>query len=73
MQAVRSLRTCWKCAWPTQGKPRDAIEAMPDGGWSRTCTIAGSKPLTLKFALEDYMNYMREHLRHMKVEVNDLV
>ena len=49
-----------------------AAEAVPDEGWSRTCTIAGSKPLTLQFVLEDYMNHMREHLRHMKVEVDDL-
>src|SRR5271167_3880494 len=34
-----------------------AAEAVPDGGWSRTCTIAGSKPLTLQFVLEDYMHH----------------
>jgi hypothetical protein len=49
-----------------------AAEAVPDSAWSRTCTIGGSEPLTLKFVFEDYLHHMREHLQHMKVEVEDL-
>ena len=50
-----------------------AAEAVPDSAWSRTCTIAGSAPLTLQFVVEDYMHHMRDHLRHMKVQVDDLL
>ena len=49
-----------------------AAEAVPDSGWSRTCTIGGSQPLTLQFVLEDYIHHMKDHLRHMQVEVDDL-
>ena len=50
-----------------------AAEAVPDSGWLRTLTIAGSAPLTLKFVFDDYLNHMMHHLRHMGVEVDDLV
>ena len=49
-----------------------AAEAVPDSAWSRTCTIAGSAPLTLQFVFEDYLDHMRGHLEHMKVKVDDL-
>ena len=49
-----------------------AAEAVPDKAWSRTCTIGGSEPLTLQFVFEDYLKHMRDHLRHMKVAVEDL-
>jgi len=49
-----------------------AAEAVPDSAWSRTCTIGGSQPLTLQFVLEDYLHHMKDHLKHMKVEVDDL-
>lgn len=49
-----------------------AAEAVPDSAWSRTCTIGGSQPLTLQFVLEDYIHHMKDHLRHMKVEVDNL-
>jgi DinB superfamily len=49
-----------------------AAEAVPDSAWSQTCTIADSKPLTLKFVFEDYLEHMMHHLVHVGVEVNDL-
>jgi len=48
-----------------------AAEAAPDSAWLRTCTIAESAPLTLRFVLEDYLDHMLQHLRHMGVEVDD--
>ncbi len=50
-----------------------AAEAVPDSAWSRTCTIADSAPRTLKFAFDEYVDHMRQHLRHMGVETGDLV
>jgi DinB superfamily len=49
-----------------------AAEAVPDSAWSRTSTIADSKPLTLKFVFEDYLEHMMHHLVHVGVDVNDL-
>jgi hypothetical protein len=49
-----------------------AAEGVPDSAWSRTCTIADSKPLTLKFVFEDYLEHMMHHLVHIGIEVNDL-
>ncbi len=48
-----------------------AAEAVPDSAWSRTCTIADSKPLTLQFVFDDYIDHMVQHLRHMGVNVDD--
>jgi hypothetical protein len=49
-----------------------AAEAVPDSAWSRTCTIEDSAPLTIQFVLEDYIHHMRDHLRNMKVKIEDL-
>ena len=49
-----------------------AAEAVPVSAWSRTCTIAGSQPLTLKFVFEDYIDHMLHHLNHIGVETEDL-
>ena len=49
-----------------------AAEAVPDSAWSRTCTIEDSAPLTIQFVLEDYIHHMRDHLRQMKVQIDDL-
>jgi hypothetical protein len=48
-----------------------AAEAVPDPAWSRTCTIADSLPLTLKFVFEDYIDHMVHHLKHIGAQVND--
>jgi len=50
-----------------------AAESVPDSAWSRTCTIADSAPLTLKFVFDDYVNHMLHHLRHTGVDLDDLV
>ncbi len=50
-----------------------AAEAVADSAWLRTCTIADSAPLTLQFVFDDYVDHMLHHLRHMGVEVDDLV
>ncbi len=49
-----------------------AAEAAPDPAWSRTCTIADSQPLTLKFVFEDYIAHMLHHLKHIGIEIDDL-
>ena len=49
-----------------------AAEAVPDSAWLRTCTIADSKPLTLKFVFEDYIDHMTHHLQHIGIKVDDL-
>jgi hypothetical protein len=49
-----------------------AAESVPDAAWSRTCTIADSKPLTLQFVFEDYLEHMLHHLRHIGIVVDDL-
>lgn len=49
-----------------------AAKAVPDSAWSRTCTIADSEPLTLKFVFEDYLEHMIHHLQHIGIEVEDL-
>ena len=48
-----------------------AAEAISDAAWLRTCTIADSQPLTLKFVFEDYIAHMVHHLKHIGVQVND--
>ena len=49
-----------------------AAKAVPEEAWSRTLTIADSKPLTLRFVFEDYVDHMLHHLRHIGVQVDDL-
>ena len=49
-----------------------AAKAVPNSAWSRTCTIADSEPLTLKFVFEDYLEHMMHHLQHMGIQVEDL-
>jgi DinB superfamily len=49
-----------------------AAEAVPDQAWSRTCTIADSQPLTLKFVFEDYIEHMVHHLHHIRIKTDNL-
>jgi len=49
-----------------------AAEAVPDSAWSRTCTIADSQPLTLKFVFEDYIDHMLHHLNHIGIKADHL-
>ena len=46
-----------------------AAEYAPESAWSRTCTIAGSAPLTLKFVFEDYLEHMLHHLQRIGLKV----
>ena len=48
-----------------------AAKNAPESAWKRTCTIADSEPLTLKFVFEDYIQHMIHHLTHIGVEIND--
>jgi len=50
-----------------------AAEAASESAWPRTLTIADSAPLTLQFVFDDYLRHMLHHLRHMGVELGDLM
>jgi hypothetical protein len=41
-----------------------------DSDWARTCTIAGSEPLTLSFVLQDYVAHLSHHLAHIKESIH---
>ncbi len=49
-----------------------AAEAVPESAWSRTLTVAGSEPLTLRFVFDDYVAHMLHHLQHIGIDVSDL-
>ena len=49
-----------------------AAEATSESAWSRSLTVGNSASLTLQFVFEDYIHHMRDHLRHMKVPIDDL-
>lgn len=49
-----------------------AAAAVPEAAWSRTCTVGDSKPLTLKFVFDDYLDHMIHHLQHIGIEVSGL-
>jgi hypothetical protein len=50
-----------------------AAEVMPESAWNRTCAIGDSGPVTLKFVVDDYVDHMVHHLRHIGVEVDDVM
>jgi nitroreductase len=50
-----------------------AAEAAPPSAWSHTLTIGGSELATLGFVLDDYVTHMSHHLRHIGVEVDDIL
>lgn len=49
-----------------------AAKAVPGPAWSRTCTIADSEPLTLKFVFDDYLEHMMHHLHHIGIQKEDV-
>ena len=49
-----------------------AAECAPQSAWSHTLSIGGSEPVTLEFVMNDYVDHMSGHLRHIGVEVADL-
>ena len=44
-----------------------AAARIPSAALARTCTIAGSQPITLEFVIEDYVDHMVHHLQHIGV------
>jgi nitroreductase len=49
-----------------------AAENISVAAWSHTLNIGGSAPVTLSFVLDDYVDHMANHLRHIGVEVDDI-
>jgi nitroreductase len=50
-----------------------AAEAAPQSAWSHTLAVGGSEPVTLGFVLDDYVTHMSHHLRHIGIEVDDIL
>jgi hypothetical protein len=50
-----------------------AAEAARPATWTRTCTIAGSEPLTASFVLGDYLEHLLHHIRHIGVNTDDFL
>jgi nitroreductase len=49
-----------------------AAESAPEAAWTQTLSVGGSEPMTLRFVLDDYVDHMVSHLRHIGVEVGDI-
>jgi len=58
--------------WALNWQLLAAAEAVPDAGWARTLTVAGSNPMTLRFVFEDYLAHMVHHLQHIGIAVDDI-
>src|SRR5215471_5942022 len=50
-----------------------AADAAPDSVWDHKLTIGESEPVTLRFVLDDYIDHMSSHLRHLGIEIDDLL
>ena len=50
-----------------------AAESAPRSAWPHTLSVGGSGPMTLRFVLDDYVDHMVSHLRHIGVEVGDIL
>lgn len=50
-----------------------AAETAPQSAWSHKLTVGGSEPMTLEFVLDDYVVHMASHLRHIGIEVDDVL
>ncbi|MBZ5629437.1 MAG: DinB family protein [Acidobacteriia bacterium] len=48
-----------------------AARRIPASALARTCTIAGSQPMTLEFVIEDYVDHMVHHLQHIGVTLSE--
>ncbi|HYV04713.1 MAG TPA: nitroreductase family protein [Blastocatellia bacterium] len=49
-----------------------AAQSAPDASWSNAATVAGEEQ-TAGFVMADYVRHMSEHLRHIGVEVSDVL
>src|SRR6266496_365516 len=50
-----------------------AAESAPESAWRHMLSVGGSEPMTLRFVLDDYVDHMVSHLRHIGVEVGDIL
>jgi nitroreductase len=50
-----------------------AAEAAQLSAWSHKLTVGGSEPMTLGFVLDDYVADMCHHIRHIGIEVDDIL
>jgi nitroreductase len=50
-----------------------AAESAPEAAWPHTLSVGGSGPMTLRFVFDDYIDHMVSHLRHIGVEVGDIL
>ncbi|MFY9555384.1 MAG: nitroreductase family protein [Blastocatellia bacterium] len=50
-----------------------AAQSATSAAWAHTLTVGGSEPMTLGFVLDDYVKHMADHLRHIGVEVDDIL
>src|SRR6185295_8436340 len=50
-----------------------AAEAAPVSAWAHTLSVDGSEPITLGFLVNDYVAHMVNHLRHIGIEVDDVL
>jgi hypothetical protein len=48
-----------------------AAARIPSAALARTCTIAGSQPMTLEFVIEDYVDHMVHHLQHIGLALSE--
>ena len=54
----RDLTALWRAL---NGHMLAAAVRIPSSALARTCTIAGSQPMTLEFVIEDYVDHMIHH------------
>jgi hypothetical protein len=70
-QAHRYQQRDWReliDSWAALNRQLLGVAAgLNDSDWTRTCTIAGAAPVTLKFVFEDYLTHMSHHLAHIKL------
>jgi nitroreductase len=64
------LIALWKAA---NAHLLNAAEAAPESAWAHTLSVDGSDPITLGFLIDDYVAHMANHLRHIGIEVDDLL
>jgi len=50
-----------------------AAEAAPESAWAHTLSVDGSEAITLGFLVDDYVVHMSNHLRHIGIEVDDVL
>ena len=64
----RDLTALWRAL---NGHMLAAAVRIPSAALARTCTIAGSQPMTLEFVIEDYVDHMIHHLEHIGLALSE--